>query len=172
LGRRAIEREADMSTTRTAIASATPAAGIAPMLLSPPRVTDAPGRGILPNVSGHMAAAPQLYELDAQPAEQVSELLRRQYLSGSNTTFVKWIAKKGAVVPLHHHVNEQITWITDGAAEVYSQGRKYLMRAGDIMIIPPNVPHEFVFTEDTIDIDVFAPGRQDWLDGTASYYSK
>jgi quercetin dioxygenase-like cupin family protein len=161
-----------MSTTPTAIAAATPDAGIAPVLLSPPRVSDAPGRGILPNVSRHTAAAPHLYALDAQPVEQVSELLQRQYLSGSNVTFVKWIARKGAVVPLHHHGNEQITWITEGAAEVYSQGRKYLMNAGDIMIIPPNVPHEFVFTEDTIDIDIFAPARQDWLDGTASYYSK
>jgi unsaturated pyranuronate lyase len=155
-----------MTTSPTAIAD------IAPMLLSPPQVSDAPGRGILPNVSRHTAAAPQLYELDAQPVEQISELLQRQYLSGSNSTFVKWIAKKGAVVPLHHHGNEQITWITEGAAEVYSQGRKYVMKAGDIMIIPPNVPHEFVFTEDTVDIDIFAPGRQDWLDGTASYYSK
>lgn len=161
-----------MSTTRTAIASASPAAEIAPVLLSPPRVTDAPGRGLLPNVSGHTAAAPQLYELDAQPVEQVSELLRRQYLSGTNATFVKWIAKKGAVVPLHHHGNEQITWITEGAAEVYSQGRKYVMKAGDIMIIPPNVPHEFIFTEHIVDIDIFAPGRQDCLDGTATYYSE
>jgi quercetin dioxygenase-like cupin family protein len=159
-----------MSTTRTAIAATASPAEIAPT--SQPQVSDAPGRGILPNVSRHMAAAPQLYELDAQPLEQVSELLQRQYLSGSNATFVKWIAKKGAVVPLHHHGNEQITWITEGAAEVYSQGRKYLMKAGDIMIIPPNVPHEFVFTEDTVDIDIFAPGRQDWLDGTATYYSK
>ena len=85
---------------------------------------------------------------------------------------MKWIARKGAVVPLHHHANEQTTRITEGAAEVCSQGRKYLMQAGDILIIPPNVPHEFVFTEDTIDIDIFAPGRQHWLDATASYYSK
>ncbi len=49
---------------------------------------------------------------------------------------------------------------------------KYILRAGDVMVIPPNVPHEFVFVEDTIDIDIFAPGRQDWLDGTATYYSK
>jgi len=142
----------------------------APTLLA--QVSDAPGRGILPNVSLHTAAVPQLYELDAQPMEQLSALLQRQYLAGSNATFVKWTAKKGAVVPLHHHANEQITWITEGAAEVYSQGRKYLMKAGDIMVIPANVPHEFVFTEDTIDIDIFAPGRQDWLDGTATYYSK
>jgi hypothetical protein len=82
-----------MTTTSTA--------EIAPVLLSQPQVSDAPGRGILPNVSRHTAAAPQLYELDAQPVEQISELLQRQYLSSSNSTFVKWIAKKGAVVPLH-----------------------------------------------------------------------
>jgi quercetin dioxygenase-like cupin family protein len=76
--------------------------------------------------------------------------------------------KERLLVPLHHHVNEQITWITQGAAEVYSQGRKYIMKAGDIMIIPLNIPHEFTFLEDTIDIDVFAPARQDWADGTAT----
>jgi quercetin dioxygenase-like cupin family protein len=85
---------------------------------------------------------------------------------------VKWTAKKGATVPLHHHANEQITWITEGAAEVYSQGRKYLLKAGDIMIFPPNVPHEFLFTADTIDIDIFSPPRQDWLEGRATYYAK
>jgi quercetin dioxygenase-like cupin family protein len=47
-----------------------------------------------------------------------------------------------------------------------------VMHAGDIMIIPPNVPHEFRFTQDTIDIDIFSPQRQDWMDGTADYFSK
>lgn len=46
------------------------------------------------------------------------------------------------------------------------------MRAGDIMIIPPNVPHEFRFTQDTIDIDIFSPQRQDWIDGTANHVGK
>ena len=53
-----------------------------------------------------------------------------------------------------------------------AQGKKYVMHAGDIMIIPPNVPHEFRFTQDTIDIDIFSPQRQDWMDGTADYFSK
>jgi quercetin dioxygenase-like cupin family protein len=158
-----------MSKSPTTAATAA-VASIAPVVQD--QVSDAPGRGMMPNVSPHTAAAPQLYQLDAQPVEQVSALLQRQYLSGSNATFVKWIAKKGAVVPLHHHANEQITWITEGEAEVYSQGRKYLLKAGDIMIFPPNVPHEFVFTEDTIDIDIFSPPRQDWLEGRATYYAK
>jgi quercetin dioxygenase-like cupin family protein len=92
----------------------------------------------------------------------VSPLIQRQYLHGSQSTFAKWIMKKGAVVPLHHHANEQITWITQGE----------VMHAGDIMIIPPNVPHEFRFTQDTIDTDIFSPQRQDWMDGTADYFSK
>ena len=144
----------------------------APTLHSSSQVSDAPGKGILPMISGHMAAGLSLYHLDAQPIEQVSPLIQRQYLHGSQSTFTKWIMKKGAGVPLHHHANEQITWITQGEAEVYSQGKKYVMHAGDIMIIPPNVPHEFWFTQDTIDIDIFSPQRQDWMDGTADYFSK
>ena len=115
---------------------------------------------------------PNLYELNAQPVEAMSPLISRQYLHGAHSTFVKWRMKKGAVVPLHHHSNEQITWITEGACEVYSQGKKYLLGPGSLMIIPPNVPHEFHFTEDTIDIDIFSPQRQDWIDGTAAYYAK
>jgi ribosomal protein L16 Arg81 hydroxylase len=62
--------------------------------------------------------------------------------------------------------------ISNSLSEVYSQGKKYVMHAGDIMIIPPNVPHEFRFIQDTIDIDIFSPRRQDWMEGTADYFSK
>ena len=86
----------------------------APTLHSSSQVSDAPGKGILPMISGHMAAGLSLYHLDAQPIEQVSPLIQRQYLHGSQSTFAKWIMKKGAGVPLHHHANEQITWITQG----------------------------------------------------------
>ncbi|MEP9380113.1 cupin domain-containing protein [Aquabacter sp. CN5-332] len=140
----------------------------APALTAPPAVVEAPGRGIIPSVSGHMAVLPTLYDLDEQLVEQISPLVQRQFLSGSQTTFVRWIVKKGGIFALHHHVYEQITWITQGRCEVYSQGKMFVMTAGMILVIPPNVPHEFVCTEDTIDIDFFAPARQDWLDGRAS----
>ena len=149
--------------------TATPSQGLAPTI---PPVGDAPGRGEIPQVSLHSAALPSLYALEQQPLEEVSPGLQRRYLSGTHSTFVEWIAKKGAKVPLHHHENEQITWITQGSCEVYSQGKKFVIKAGEIMIIPPNVPHEFYFTEDTIDIDIFTPQRQDWDDGTAGYYTQ
>jgi quercetin dioxygenase-like cupin family protein len=133
-----------------------------------PSVSDALDRGRQADVSGHSAALPVLYQLSLQPIEQISPLVQRQYLSGAQSTFVKWTVKKGGVFPLHHHSNEQITWITAGRCEVYSQGKKFEMTAGMILIIPPNTPHEFVCTEDTIDIDFFSPQRQDWIDGAPS----
>lgn len=153
-----------ISSPLTASAETVPA----PSLATPPSVTEAPGRGLIPSVSGHTAALPVLYELDKQPIEQISPLVQRQFLSGAQSTFVKWTVKKGGTFALHHHSYEQITWIVEGRCEVYSQARKFVMTAGSILVIPPNVPHEFVCTEDTIDIDFFAPARQDWLDGVAS----
>jgi len=141
---------------------------LAPSLTEAPNVTEAPGRGMQNNVSNHTAATPTLYDLDSQPIEQISPLVQRQMLNGVQSTLVKWTVKKGGVFPLHHHVNEQITWITKGRCEVYSQGRKFVLNAGTVLVIPPNVPHEFTCTEDTIDIDFFAPQRQDWIDGVPS----
>jgi quercetin dioxygenase-like cupin family protein len=153
------------------IAAALPAgvgAQSAPALKDAPAVTNALGQGILPPASGHTAAEPLLYMLDAQPIEQISPLVERQYLNGAQSTFVKWTVKAGGVFPIHHHANEQITWIVSGRCDVYSQGKKFEMTAGSILVIPPNVPHEFHCTEDTIDIDFFAPQRQDWIDGAPS----
>jgi quercetin dioxygenase-like cupin family protein len=144
----------------------------APHVLGAPAVTDAPGRGIIPIVSDHNAASPMLYELDKQPVEQISPLVQRQYISGAQSTFVKWTVKAGGVFPIHHHLNEQVTWIVSGRCEVFSQGKKFEAAAGTIMIIPPNVPHEFVCPEDTIDIDFFSPARQDWADGAPSIAAK
>jgi quercetin dioxygenase-like cupin family protein len=140
----------------------------APSLSGPESVSAAPGKGVIPDVSAHTAALPVLYDLDNQPIEQISPLVQRQYLSGVQSTIVKWTVKAGGVFPLHHHLNEQITWITKGRCEVYSQGKQFVLTAGTVLVIPPNVPHEFKCTEDTIDIDFFAPQRQDWADGAAS----
>ena len=131
-----------------------------------PTITDAPGRGEIDTV--HTATMGSVFELDAQPMEQISPLIQRQYLSGSQSTIAKWTVKAGAVFPLHHHPNEQITWITKGRCEAYSQGKKTVLTAGMVMVIPPNVPHELICPEDSIDIDFFSPQRQDWMDGVAS----
>ncbi len=120
-------------------------------------------------ISKHYSALPNLYQLDATNKEKISDKITRQYIMGSQSMLVKWTLQKGAIIPLHFHPNEQVTWITKGAVKVLSQGKEFIVKAGEVLIFPPNVPHEFFALEDTIDIDFFTPAREDWLNNTATY---
>lgn len=125
--------------------------------------------GIIPHIFEHYKAMPVFYDFENMPIEELSDTISRQYIYSGQSMLVKWIFKKGAVVPLHHHVNEQITWITQGAVRVYSQGNEFIVKAGELIIFHPHVPHEFLALEDTIDIDFFTPVREDWINQSASY---
>lgn len=127
--------------------------------------------GIVPIISEHYQALPLFYDFENTKIEQLSDKISRQFIMGSSTMLVKWILKKGAEVPLHYHPHEQITWITQGSCRVLSQGKSFIIKAGQSIIFPPYVPHEFVALEDTIDIDFFAPVRGDWFNDSASYLS-
>ncbi|GMM70476.1 hypothetical protein MTsDn5_04280 [Alteromonas gracilis] len=140
-----------------------------PLTTKDKQISAAPGKGVINDVNSHLVSQAVLFNLAEQPKESVTDKLTRQYFHGNESTFVRWDAKKGAKVPLHKHPNEQVTWLLQGKATVFSDGKKYMMKAGDIMVIPANVLHEFHFTEDAIDIDFFVPARQDWIDGTADY---
>jgi quercetin dioxygenase-like cupin family protein len=120
-------------------------------------------------ISKHYSALPNLYQLDATNKEKISNKITRQYVMGSQSMLVKWTLQKGAVIPLHFHPSEQITWITKGSVRVLSQGKEFIVKAGGVLIIPPYVPHEFLALDDTIDIDFFTPVREDWLNNTATY---
>lgn len=120
-------------------------------------------------ISKHYLALPNLYQFDATNKEKISDKITRQYIMGSQSMLVKWTLQKGAIIPLHFHPNEQVTWITKGSVKVLSQGKEFIVKAGEVLIIPPNVPHEFFALEDTIDIDFFTPVREDWLNNTATY---
>jgi len=125
--------------------------------------------GIIPMIFNHYSALPQLYDFENAVEEKISDKITRQYVMGAQTMLVKWTFKKGAVIPLHFHPNEQITWITEGSAEVKSQGKTFIVKAGAVIIFPAYVPHEFMILEDTIDIDFFSPVRSDWLTNSADY---
>jgi len=104
--------------------------------------------------------------------EQLNDKLSRQMISGENATVSQILLKKGAVVPRHSHVNEQYSWITSGALNFVFDDREILLRAGDILVIPANTPHSAVALEDTVDIDFFAPRREDWIRKDDSYLRK
>jgi quercetin dioxygenase-like cupin family protein len=105
--------------------------------------------------------------LNDLPAEALAPGITRQVVHGTQSTFSRWELAAGTSVPLHHHVNEQITWIISGRAEVHSGGQTYELAAGDLMVFAPNVEHAFIIIEDTVAVDLFAPARQDWIDAAA-----
>src|SRR5487761_716504 len=106
------------------------------------------------------------------PVEHLNPLLERQYVSAEKGMLAKLLLRKGCVVPLHHHENEQITFIMEGALKFIVEGQELVVRGGEVLVIPPNVPHSAEALEDTIDVDVFSPPRADWLAGTDSYLRK
>jgi len=105
---------------------------------------------------------------DIEP-EQLSPLLTRQYVSGEKSMLARILLKKGCVVPEHSHPNEQIAYILSGALAFLVAGVSHVVRAGEILVIPANVPHSAIALEDTEDLDLFAPPRQDWISKEDSY---
>ena len=109
---------------------------------------------------------------ESMPRERVNDLLERRLICGSRMMLAHVYLKKGCLVPLHQHENEQLTYILEGALEFTlgaDRSRKQVVRAGEVLVIPSNVPHEAVALEDTLDVDVFSPPREDWLKGTDAY---
>jgi quercetin dioxygenase-like cupin family protein len=80
--------------------------------------------------------------------------------------------KKGAVVPMHSHHNEQLTYILEGCLSFRlgeDESQRVDVKAGEVLVIPPHLPHTAVALEDTLDVDVFSPPREDWIDGSDAY---
>jgi quercetin dioxygenase-like cupin family protein len=101
--------------------------------------------------------------------EKVTPLLDRQLMVGTDMMIARLILRKGAVVPLHSHHNEQITYVLEGLLRFQIDGKQIDVRGGEVLCIPPHMPHEALAIEDTIDIDIFNPPRQDWIDKSDAY---
>jgi quercetin dioxygenase-like cupin family protein len=113
-----------------------------------------------------------LYRWEEMPRETVSPMLDRRLITGDRMMLAHVYLKKGCVVPKHSHENEQFTYILEGALRFWigdDGGQEVVVRAGEVLHIPSNVPHKAEALEDTLDVDVFDPPRQDWLDKTDSY---
>jgi quercetin dioxygenase-like cupin family protein len=103
------------------------------------------------------------------PLETMSDVISRRVFHGEKAMVAQVYLKKDAVVPLHSHESEQITYILEGALKFELQGREVVVRKGEVLMIPSNVPHRAVALEDTLDLDVFSPIRHDWLGNNDSY---
>lgn len=106
---------------------------------------------------------------DDIPLEQVSETLSRKIVTGEREMVTQIFMKKGCFVPTHSHESEQITYVLTGALKFVLAGREVILRAGDVLCIPSWLPHSAEALEETLEMDIFSPIRQDWLDKTDDY---
>jgi quercetin dioxygenase-like cupin family protein len=109
---------------------------------------------------------------DDMPKERVSDLLQRRLITGERMMLAHVYLDKGCIVPRHSHDNEQLTYILEGALHFWlgeDGEEEVVVRAGEVLVIPPNLPHKAEALEDTLDVDIFSPPRQDWLDKTDDY---
>ena len=112
------------------------------------------------------------YRWDDMPKENVTEMLDRRLITGDRMMLAHVYLKKGAIVPRHAHENEQLTYILEGALRFWigeDEAEMIDVKAGEVLHIPSHVPHKAEALEDTLDVDIFSPPRQDWLDKTDDY---
>ena len=114
------------------------------------------------------------FRWDEMDKEKVTDGIDRRVITGQQAMLAHIYLEKGAVVPMHSHENEQLTYLLEGALKFWIGERReeLILRAGEVLHIPSNLPHQAEALEDCLDVDVFSPPRQDWLDGTDDYFRR
>src|SRR5882724_10850105 len=112
------------------------------------------------------------YRWDSMKKEPLSDLLERRLITGDRMMLAHVYLKKGCIVPRHSHENEQLTYILEGGLRFWigsDEAQVIDVLEGEVLHIPSHVPHKAEALEDTLDVDIFSPPRQDWLDKTDDY---
>jgi quercetin dioxygenase-like cupin family protein len=128
-----------------------------------------------PSTEAKMNTKVRHFRWDSMPKEVVTDSISRRLITGDDMMLAHVYLDKGAIVPQHSHHNEQLTYIIEGALRFWigADGKEEIVvGAGEVLHIPSNVPHRAEALEDTLDVDIFSPPREDWLNGTDSYFHK
>jgi quercetin dioxygenase-like cupin family protein len=112
----------------------------------------------------------RLHRWDEIALEKVTEMISRKLITGEREMLAQIYLKRGAVVPMHKHESEQLTYVLQGALRFLIGGQEITVREGEVLHIPSWVPHQAEALDDTFEMDIFSPIRHDWLDGSDSYF--
>jgi quercetin dioxygenase-like cupin family protein len=108
--------------------------------------------------------AVRLHRWDELALEKVTEMISRKVISGEREMLAQSYLKRGAIVPMHAHESEQLTYVLQGALKFLVNGEEIVVREGEVLHIPAHVDHQAEALEDTFDLDVYSPLRRDWID--------
>jgi quercetin dioxygenase-like cupin family protein len=130
--------------------------------------------GLRPSGKGvSVSAQPvRLHRWDEIDLEKVTEMISRKIVTGEREMLAQVYLKKGALVPMHSHESEQMTYVLQGALKFLINGEEITVREGEVLHIPSWIGHQAEALDDTFELDLFSPIRQDWLDRTDAYFQK
>ena len=113
------------------------------------------------------------YNWGAIPQEELNPKTVRQAIHTERMTIARLLLRRGAVVAMHQHENEQVTMMESGALRFVfggsENGKQVIVRAGDVLQIPPHLPHMVEALEDSQATDLFSGRREDWISGDDAY---
>jgi quercetin dioxygenase-like cupin family protein len=107
---------------------------------------------------------PRLHRWDEIALEKITEMISQKIVAGEREMLAQIYLKRGALVPMHTHDSEQMTYVLQGALRFLVGGEEIVVREGEVLHIPSGVPHQAEALDDTFELDVFSPVRRDWLD--------
>jgi quercetin dioxygenase-like cupin family protein len=107
----------------------------------------------------------RVHRWDEIALEKITEMISQKIVAGEREMLAQIYLKRGALVPIHSHESEQMTYILQGALRVVAGGEEITVREGEVLHIPSGLPHQAEALEDTFELDVFSPVRKDWLRG-------
>ena len=108
-------------------------------------------------------ATVRLHRWDEIALEKITEMVSQKIIAGDREMLAQIYLKRGALVPIHAHDSEQMTYILQGALKVMVGTDEIIVREGEVLHIPSGIAHQAEALEDTFELDVFSPVRQDWL---------
>src|SRR5258708_13947540 len=119
-----------------------------------------------------MPATVSLYRWEELAVGKGNEMIARKVVTGEREMLAEVYLKKGALVPMHSHESEQMTYVLQGALKFLIAGEEITVREGEVLHIPAWVEHQAEALDDTFELDLFAPIRQDGLDHTDAYFHR
>jgi quercetin dioxygenase-like cupin family protein len=105
----------------------------------------------------------RLFRWDEIALEKITEMISQKIVAGDREMLAQIYLKRGAQVPMHSHDSEQMTYVLQGSLRFLVGGEEIIVREGEVLHIPPGVPHQAEALDDTFELDVFSPIRTDWL---------
>ena len=105
----------------------------------------------------------RLHRWDEISLDKITEMVSQKIVTGEREMVAQVYLKRGTLIPMHAHDSEQMTYILQGALRFLVEGEEIIVREGEVLHIPSRIPHQAEALDDTFELDVFSPIRQDWV---------